>query len=438
MKILAVSHTGNLGGAENIFVLIVKGLLSKGEHDVYCLLPKEGPLSFRLEEIGAKIIYRDLIWWVRIGRALFIRYSRGFKKRVNDIVDIIAEKKIDLVITNTITIGEAAVAARIAGVPHVWRIAEMLDTDPSLKAPCDLAYFYKIVNFLSTKIIVVSEAVKQEIERFIGASDKVEVVYDGLEVSSLPVRRMGVGDERTVLCVGHICKRKGISVLLEAASIVTKHRPKVKFLVAGAISESEYHEDLLKTRHRLHLDKSFEILGFRNDIPELMNNCDIFVLPSLSEPFGVVILEAMRSGIPVITTTAGGTAEGVVDDVTGYVVPPGDPKSLADRIERLLSNSLEAQAMGQRGFERLQKVFTYANMIAGSEKVLREAYNTWHSLEPSVTISLVDIVGFVDSLSLGEDILREALYYRDLVCKSLLYRCYKKIKNFILRIPPQK
>lgn len=436
MRILAVSHSSSLGGAENMLFFTVKGLVSR-KHDVYCLLSKKGPLASKLEKEGARVIYSKMPWWVRQGESPFIGYSVGFKNRIDEIVKIIATEKIDLVLTNTITIGEAAIAARIAGVPHVWRIAEMLDTDPSLKAPCDLGYFYRMVDFLSTKIVVVSKAVKQEIERFIGTSEKVEVIYDGLEIPSISYDKIHLRRERSnpiILCAAGICKRKGISVFQEAASYLIGRWPKVKFLVAGAIWDQEYYSSLLKTRRKLHLEKSFDFLGFRDDVEELMKRSDIFVLPSLSEPFGVVILEAMRAGVPVVTTLSGGTAEGVVDGVTGYIVLPGDPKALADRIEKMLSNPSEAISMGLKGFERLRDIFSYEGMINSYEKVLQDACVSQVGLNSRISVSLSELVNFLDGLSFGESILREAIYYREMVIKSRPYRCYKRLKNFLIQL----
>jgi glycosyltransferase involved in cell wall biosynthesis len=101
------------------------------------------------------------------------------------------------------------------------------------------------------------------------------------------------------------------------------------------------------------------LAGFRNDVHRYLPFCDLFVLPSFTEGMPNVVLEAMAAGVPVVATAVGGTPELVVDDVTGYLVPPGDADALARRMADVLASAETARAMGQQGRERVQTCYTF-------------------------------------------------------------------------------
>ena len=104
------------------------------------------------------------------------------------------------------------------------------------------------------------------------------------------------------------------------------------------------------------------LLGFRDDVLSLIGACDMFVLPSLAEPFGLVLLEAMSLRKPVIATNAGGPREIVVDGSTGTLIPPANPSAMAAAIRAFISNRDTIAKMGERGYERFQESFTAKQM----------------------------------------------------------------------------
>src|SRR5207302_9415189 len=108
----------------------------------------------------------------------------------------------------------------------------------------------------------------------------------------------------------------------------------------------------------------FIISDFRRDMPRVLAAYDIFVLPSTSpEPFGLVILEAMASGKPVVATAPGGPSEVVVDGETGYLVPPSSPVDLAAAIEKLLPDPQRRKRMGDLGRERAARIFALPRYV---------------------------------------------------------------------------
>ena len=117
------------------------------------------------------------------------------------------------------------------------------------------------------------------------------------------------------------------------------------------------------------LDGLVTLAGFREEIPDIMAAFDLFVLPSLWEGFGMVLLEAMAEGRATAASRVGSIPEVVLDDQTGILVPPGDEAALARVITHLLKEPETRAALGRAGQERMEKVFSKQAMIRGTEAV---------------------------------------------------------------------
>ncbi len=114
----------------------------------------------------------------------------------------------------------------------------------------------------------------------------------------------------------------------------------------------------------LGLHDNVHLLGFVPDASERMAQWDIFVLPSLSDLFPRAILEAMAQGLPVVSTTVDGALDMVVNGETGLLAPPGDPQELAAAIGRLLDDPQLARRLGEKGRERVEKVYNVEGIVA--------------------------------------------------------------------------
>ena len=119
-----------------------------------------------------------------------------------------------------------------------------------------------------------------------------------------------------------------------------------------------YYQMLLEERARFGLEEKFHFLGFRQDIPELLSQSDLLVLPSLRESFSMVVLEAMNAALPVVATRSGGAEELIVDGENGFLVPVGEPSLMADRILFLLNHESLAHQMGEKGYAAVKSKFS--------------------------------------------------------------------------------
>lgn len=175
-----------------------------------------------------------------------------------------------------------------------------------------------------------------------------------------------------VLYAGVLTPLKGVHVLLDAFAKVIKHLPEARLWIAGRAENKEYAAALRQQVVALCLNESVEFTGevSQQELARYMARCRVLVLPSLSEALGRVVFEAMAAGKPVVGSAVGGIPEIVQEGETGFLVPPGDPEPLADRLSWLLSHPEEAAEMGKRARAFAAKFFS----PAAYQKAYRELF----------------------------------------------------------------
>jgi glycosyltransferase involved in cell wall biosynthesis len=160
-----------------------------------------------------------------------------------------------------------------------------------------------------------------------------------------------------VLTVARLEEQKGLEHLVEAAALI----PDVVFVIAG---EGSRRAPLEARAQALGVHDRLVFLGYRQDVPDLLACCTVFVLPSLFEGLPLAVLEAMGAGRPVVATRIGGTDEIITDGYTGLLVPPRDSVALARAIRRVLSDTDLARRLGKAGQRRALYEFSAERMAA--------------------------------------------------------------------------
>lgn len=227
-----------------------------------------------------------------------------------------------------------------------------------------LPYTQKIINISATEM----ELMKAEKI----PSDRLEVVHNGVdgeifypqeEEHGNPSLESG-GRGPVIGTVAFLTKRKGIGYLISAFRQIVDHYPSAQLIIVG---DGEERLSLEEQIVALDLVANVNLLGNQADIRGLLNSFDIFVLPSLWEPFGLVIAEAMACGKPVVATHVGGIPEIVDDGVTGILVPPADTDLLAGALIALLQDENHRLNLGRAGRQRFLDRFDATIMCARYE-----------------------------------------------------------------------
>jgi glycosyltransferase involved in cell wall biosynthesis len=181
--------------------------------------------------------------------------------------------------------------------------------------------------------------------------------------------------EPVILYAGVLIPRKGVHHLLRAFAKVAQEFPEVRLEIVGRDENPEYAEELRQEVFRLGLNGRVSFVG---EVPQVelanrMRRSCVFVLPSLSEGLGRVVVEAMATGTPVIGSHVDGIPEIVQEGLTGFLVPPGDEEALAERLRWVLKHPQEAKAMGHRAREFARSFFSPEVYLAGYRRLFEMA-----------------------------------------------------------------
>jgi glycogen synthase len=249
-------------------------------------------------------------------------------------------------------------------VAKVDRIAAMLERSTARRAGLFLA------NSESSKAT--------GIDSFGLDRDKVRMCHHGIEVPNLPANLDRSGENVRVLFVGRLEARKGIGQLFEAIPEVLKLRPNTVFEIVGADSPDGAGKSFIASFHQNHSDFVNERVVFhgRLEQPELdalRTRCHFAALPSLYESFGLVHVEAMAFGLPVVAFDISATREVVADGITGILVPMGNSSQLATAILELIENATLRNRMSDSAAQHVREKFAIGAMAECVESAYRDA-----------------------------------------------------------------
>lgn len=267
-----------------------------------------------------------------------------------------------------------SIAARLTGVPVVVR------TEHSIHYPGRGSRFYGPVEAgltaLADRVVCVCEASRlSHAPRFPWAADRFVTIANGIsELAGAPSRaearaRLGIPAEaRMTLTVGSLTPQKAQDVLLRAFAEVVRDVPHALLWIAG---EGRLEAELRGLHARLGLGERACLVGARQDVPDLMAACDVFVLSSVREGLSVTLLEAMRAGRACVATDVGGNREAVADGESGRIVAVGDAAGLGRALAGLLADPSVSERIGSAGARRFAERFTARRMVAETEALYR-------------------------------------------------------------------
>ncbi len=370
MKICLASMAPFLGGAEVAAERLAMGLRDAG-HDVSVFLGKRGEVYERMEKAGLRCIYLPMYF---TDKWHLLRYWRAR----NRLRGLLRRERPDVIHSNDLPTHQiVSDAARTLGTPRVCHH----------RFPYDGACIDWLNKFGAERHLFVSESFMADM---IGQSANLRdsdrnVVHDGIPVPNFPLagdrqrvrKRLGLPlDRQIVLFAGQMIEVKGIADLLRAwALLETKLKERSILVLVGEDQQQQgaYRRAMEKLAEVLNIRVCFT--GFRPNVADWQMAADVAVVPSHVEPFGLVTVEAMSYGLPVIGTAVGGLCETIVAEETGLLVPPRSPEQLAQALTRLLTSAATRQQFGEAGRRRCEEKFS---IEAHTQKVLEEYNQVLH------------------------------------------------------------
>ncbi|MBT1280186.1 glycogen synthase [Thermoanaerobacter sp. CM-CNRG TB177] len=225
------------------------------------------------------------------------------------------------------------------------------------------------------RVIAVSQGSKEDILKYYNIpEEKAEVIYNGIDLNQYQktdrnIARKKYGIEgKYILFVGRISRQKGITYLIDAVKYLPKD---IKVVLCASSPDTQEVLEEVEQKVKLYdniiwINKMVE----KEEIIELYSNAEVFVCPSIYEPFGIINLEAMACKTPVVASATGGIKEVVVHEETGFLVEPGNSEELAKYINILLNNKDLAIKFGENGRKRVEEMFSW-------ESIARKTYEMY-------------------------------------------------------------
>lgn len=364
LKVLHVMSACTVGGTE-AHALALLGGLDRARYEPWLAYFEERPDE-------AKPMLTD---FQKIGvRTFDLRGSGQLDPRaVLRLVGLLQREGFDLVHAHSLRAELAVVAAARLVRPRPAVIRSVHNTDDYYQR-LPAAWLARLSGRLLDGAIAISDAVAEHVVRAGLPSEKVRRIYYGLDPT--PYATVGQATPAspappTIGMIARLAPQKGHRVLLESLPTIIEKLPDLRVELVGHEHLTTIAE-LQAQASRLGVAERVSFSGFRDDLPALLERWDVMVLPSLWEGFGLVLLEAMAAGRPVVASRVGPIPEIVLHGETGLLVEPGQPGPLAEALLEVLENPRLAARLGAAGRQRVSQHFTLGKMVADTESLYTE------------------------------------------------------------------
>lgn len=361
IKIIQLDSSSNLGGGQKILFEIVKGLKDKFD---FLIIAPSGLFLEKYSQIGIKIQRLKV---------------KNFIKIVKVLRNLIREEKLEILHFHGT---RAAFWGRLAviGLKNRPKIVYTLHGFHIIRRSFFGRWFFltleQFLNHWIDILVCVSEADRKLVLKHQTiAKDKIVVIKNGIDIEKFQVKtesaevareEMGLENNFVLTTIGRLHPPKDFSTILKALKLIASKNKKFRLLIVG---DGPLRKSLEKETEVLGLSQYVKFLGFRSDIPILINLSDVVILSTKWEGLPLLPLEVGASKKPIIASNVDGVRETVIDGRTGYLFEPGSAKDLVDKILKLHNSKELRIKMGREGFEFVSKNFSKGKMIQKYRKL---------------------------------------------------------------------
>jgi glycosyltransferase involved in cell wall biosynthesis len=367
IRVLHTIDTTGPGGAETVFINLLRGL--------------DGRRFESHAAIAGPGWVHDTLLKHQIVPAFVPSKGRFSHRYLWALVRLVHKHKIDIIQSHLLGSNiYCSLAGLICRVPVISTFHGFVDTSENERL---MALKSQSINLGSRAIVFVSDRLREHYVDRLGISSKKSVtIYNGVDTATFHPQRddrirkaLGLNAEHILIgALGNMRPAKGYEYLLQAARLVHDAHPRCRFLIAGQGTGFLY-EKLLELQKDMKLEDLFFFIGYRSDTAILLNNLDMFVLPSVSEGFSISTLEAMACGVPVVATRSGGPEEILQDGVNGLMVQPANAQALAAALSRLVGSDALCRVLKDNALSVVKEKFS-------KEAMLKKYSRLYHHLTP--------------------------------------------------------
>ena len=367
INITFLASTFVIGGAETQIVNLVSGLDKQRYNISIVTLKERGPFAAKMAEQDV-IFHSDLM------------KSKLDVRVVPKLMKILKGNKTDILYTldhdNAMFLGR--ICAKMANVPVCLTV---MHTTNRRNGENTIDFFGRAMLPLSDILVATAQGQRQHLIEAGGIrQDKLAMIYNGInaeefnpEYKNFSLKKeFGIGDADPVAGILAAFKpEKAHVIFVQAAALVLKEIPNAHFLLVG---DGVERENIERKISELNITENVHITGFRTDVPEILSIFEVSVLCSYPrcETFSLAILESMAAGKPIITTDVGSLSEMVIENETGFLLPCGDPRALAEPIIKLFKDTELIKKMGRAARRLLEEKFTTSRMVEENEKLFEQ------------------------------------------------------------------
>jgi glycosyltransferase involved in cell wall biosynthesis len=376
LRLVIIGHTLDFraGGAERVLHSFLSLMDPSGFHAVLAVPRQTEALRSDFGDLGCPLVELPPMTQPS-GRSLSEVLRLGFSLlRLNLACWLLLRReRPDVVYVNSIfALHFAALPARICGVPLVYH-------EHNLVSQREASLWHRLFPRLvrsAARVIAISRSVGATLLHVGFPPERVEVVHNGIapaprspESARDPASRQGF----KIVQVANLHRWKGHETSLRALALLADRVPDARLVFHGRTQEADFDRELRDMASELGISDRVDFAGFVSDVEERLPGFDCLVVASYGEPFGLVVLEAMRAGIPVVGSRAGGVPEIIRHGENGLLFDVGDAEDLANCFERIAREPELARSLAESGLRTVREEFSAERQARSIEGVLERA-----------------------------------------------------------------
>ncbi|MCC6867027.1 MAG: glycosyltransferase [Ignavibacteria bacterium] len=372
IKMCFISHSSGIAGAEKVFPELLEALIKMGIN-VYVILPENGPIENVLTQKNIKFKILKYRRWLNSDKNILSRFKRLIINIYSIFCFIKYFKQInfDVIYTNTSTIISGAISAKILSIPHIWHFREFGEEDYGYNFDLGRYLSKYLIRHLADLYLTNSVAVKNKYSKFIN-EDNIKVLYESYYINEYYEDNDKIKINKNIfncIMIGTLHKAKGHLDALQAIKILINEKYNIKLYIVGT-GNNEYKSLLLDYINSNGLNKYVNFTGHLNNPEYILRQCNVLLMCSKNEAYGLVTLEAMKNGIPVIGTNSGGTSELIDHDYTGFLYQHQNVAELCFYLKLLIENKIKYNYFKENSKIKANTKFTPENYFNQTYKMI--------------------------------------------------------------------